>query len=166
MSVFVTSDTHFFHNNIIKYCNRPFETVDDMNAALIENWNTTVAPTDTVYHLGDVSFGSVDNTITVLNRLNGKIHLIVGNHDPQKVKKLSRWSSVQEYLTMNWWDTRIVMFHYPIEEWDGKHRGSYHFHGHCHGKLDNVIPRRYDVGVDSNGLKPILAQSLISKEAK
>lgn len=161
MSVFVTSDTHYFHANIIKYCSRPFETVDDMNATLIANWNATVAPTDIVYHLGDVSFGSVDNTITILNQLNGKIHLISGNHDSRKVKSLSRWSSVQEYLSVICGSKQIVMFHYPIEEWDGKHRGSYHFHGHCHGALDNVIDRRYDVGVDSNGMKPILVNSLI-----
>jgi len=78
--IYFTSDTHFDHENIIKYCNRPFKDVNHMNESMIENWNNTVNDTDTVMHLGDFSFKS-DKFI---NRLNGNITLIKGNHDKNR----------------------------------------------------------------------------------
>ena len=75
MSIFLTSDTHFNNDNIIKYCDRPFLDHKDMNEALIANWNSVVKPDDTVYHLGDFIMGMADNTASILHRLNGYIHL-------------------------------------------------------------------------------------------
>lgn len=76
------ADTHFFHEKIIKMCNRPFDNVEEMNKKLIENWNKKVTDDDTVYILGDVSFkGSKENTISILKQLKGKKILIKGNHD-------------------------------------------------------------------------------------
>ena len=85
--IWFSSDHHFFHNNIIKYCNRPFETVEEMNEALVKNWNSVVGPDDHVYHLGDFCFGNVEkwNWCLEPGRLNGHIHLILGNHDPERV---------------------------------------------------------------------------------
>ena len=78
--IFFTSDTHFFHKNIIKYCNRPFGSVEEMNEALVANWNSVVGPDDHVYHLGDFCFGNVEkwNWCLEPGRLNGHIHLILG----------------------------------------------------------------------------------------
>jgi calcineurin-like phosphoesterase family protein len=79
--IFLTSDTHFFHKNIIEYENRPYKDIYDMNESLIENWNTVVGKTDTVYHLGDVGFGNVEALESIILRLNGRKKLIIGNHD-------------------------------------------------------------------------------------
>ena len=79
--IFFTSDTHFGHTNIIKYCNRPFVDKEEMNKVLIENWNSVVKPEDTVYHLGDVSFMKQEESYKILKQLNGRKILIRGNHD-------------------------------------------------------------------------------------
>lgn len=81
MTTFVTSDTHFSHQRIIELCDRPFANVDEMNAKLIENWNSVVGPEDTVYHLGDVNLGPFEESIKLVGTLNGHKTLITGNHD-------------------------------------------------------------------------------------
>ena len=78
--VFFTSDSHFNHENIIKFCNRPFDSLDEMNDALTENWNAKVKPDDTVFHLGDFSWGGSGSWKSARERLNGHIILIKGNH--------------------------------------------------------------------------------------
>lgn len=85
-NVFVTSDTHFYHGNIIRYCNRPFSSVEEMNEKLIENWNSVVGPNDKVIHLGDFCFGNKTKVKEVFSKLNGKIDLVMGNHDRHKIK--------------------------------------------------------------------------------
>lgn len=79
--IWLTSDTHFFHRNIISYCNRPYADVDEMNEGLIANWNAVVAPDDEVFHLGDFAFGAFTKVASIASRLNGNKHLILGNHD-------------------------------------------------------------------------------------
>ena len=81
MKYFVISDTHFGHENIIKYCNRPFPSIEEMDKALIKNWNETISNSDTVIHLGDVGFGSKEYIKDIISQLNGKKILIKGNHD-------------------------------------------------------------------------------------
>ena len=85
--VYFTSDTHFDHANVIRFCNRPFATVEEMNEALITNWNRKVHRDDTVYIMGDMFFRTTDPE-PILQRLKGKKHLIVGNHDSQWMKKV------------------------------------------------------------------------------
>jgi calcineurin-like phosphoesterase family protein len=80
-TIWFTSDTHFFHENVIKYCSRPYQNIEEMNSKLIDNWNSCVKKNDIVWHLGDFSFGSKDNIRKILPRLNGRIRLIKGNHD-------------------------------------------------------------------------------------
>lgn len=154
MTVFFTSDTHFSHAKIIEYANRPFANVDDMNAALIRNWNTTVGKTDTVYFLGDFAFGTQQSGIGILNSLHGDIHLIIGNHDRPTICASPRWSSVQPYKEINHNGRLICMFHYPIASWKNVGHGSYHFHGHSHGNYPGNR-QMLDVGVDLHGYKPI-----------
>ena len=84
-NTFFTSDTHFYHINILKYCNRPFSSVEEMNEKLIENWNNVVGKNDIVWHLGDFCFGKKENISEILPKLNGKINLVMGNHDHQKI---------------------------------------------------------------------------------
>ena len=80
------SDTHFNHKNIIDYCNRPFESVEDMNESMIKNWNSVVGVDDIVWHLGDFAFGNKDEIPNLVSRLNGRINLVLGNHDKKPVK--------------------------------------------------------------------------------
>jgi calcineurin-like phosphoesterase family protein len=157
------SDTHFYHHNVIQYSNRPFANALEMNDALICNWNAVVKPDDRVFHLGDVGFCSVVKLHEILDRLNGRIHLIKGNHDHKTVGKDAalqrRFVWVKDYHEESIDGQFVVMAHYPILEWNRAHRGSLMLHGHCHGSrdADNVALRRLDVGVDSfckNGYSP------------
>ena len=79
--IFLISDSHFGHKNIIKYCNRPFDNVEDMNSTLIKNWNSVVDNEDYVYRLGDFGLGTKDELIAIGNKLNGHKILVMGNHD-------------------------------------------------------------------------------------
>ena len=151
MTVFFTSDTHFSHKNILKYCSRSYPTIEDMDAGLVELWNQTVSPTDTVYHLGD--FGG-KAALPILPRLNGSKHLITGNHDPEIIRSAPEWISSQAYLEIKIECYRIILFHYPILEWNASHYGSLHFHGHLHGSMANR-PQTCDVGVDCWAMKPV-----------
>ncbi len=86
MEIYVISDTHFNHKNIIDYCNRPFKDIDEMNNTIIYNWNRIVKKDDIVYHLGDFFLGSKFDLKDIVDRLNGAIYLIRGNHDRLTVK--------------------------------------------------------------------------------
>lgn len=126
-----------------------------MDEALIENWNATVPPNGVVYHLGDFSFrGATEAPRQVLSRLNGHIHLIEGNHDHKKVLKFPEWKSVSPLKIIRWQKQKIVLCHYAMRSWDGKHRKSWHLYGHSHGQLmDRGLAT--DVGVDAWDYKPV-----------
>jgi calcineurin-like phosphoesterase family protein len=164
MTVFFTADTHFGHSNVIRYDKRPFRDVTEMNEALIKNWNRAVRPSDTVYHLGDVSILRPERTREILDSLNGKIILIRGNHDKAAEHKLcaSRFEWVKEYffLGLNG-GIKIALMHYAMRVWDRKHYGTWHHHGHSHGRLTpepGVLA--LDVGVDSWSYAPVALDQL------
>jgi len=154
-NTFFTSDTHFHHKKILEYCpNRKGSTVEEMNELLIQAWNDKVRPEDTVYHLGDVSFGRHEETRDVLWRLNGTIHLILGNHDKSLVGggNAFRFKTTQEYKTLKLDGKHIVLFHFPIESWDRQSYNSWHLHGHCHGQTSHrhkIVLNRMDIGIDT-----------------
>lgn len=155
---FVTSDTHFFHANIIKHCERPFSSVEAMNRHMVEAWNTVVKPLDTVWFLGDFCMKcSTGQAQEVLTALNGTKHLIVGNHDYPKIKELPGWASVRERLVYG----GVYMDHYPVEDWPGRFMGIVHLHGHSHGQTKKM-PRRLDVGVDTNNFTPLNLRDVIA----
>jgi len=154
MDTFFTSDTHFGHANIIKHCHRPFNTAEEMDAALIERWNSVVAPTDVVYHLGDVAFrGTKGNFISIFSRLNGIIHLIRGNHDNEEVLTQA-WASISDYLEIRAGSKKIVLCHYPMRSWNGMYNGSLHLYGHEHGNIPDH-GNCLDVGVDKWNFYPV-----------
>lgn len=167
--VWWTSDTHFFHENIIKYCNRPFSDQHEMNDFMIERWNSRVNNGDVVIHVGDFLFGKKNDWNNILDRLNGDIVLVEGNHDRQNLKDASIRSRFKEIH--NLWEVRIgdsnrifSVCHYPMLTWRGRWYGDIHVHGHSHGGLEKqlVCPtdgtvvseecRRIDVGVDCSHL--------------
>ncbi len=156
-NIYFTSDTHFGHANIIKYSNRPFSNVSEMNETIIENWNKTINKNDIVYHLGDFGFMRDHELDSILKRLNGQKFLIFGNHDKtlRKMGFVLRhfiWS--KDYFELNTQikneSKKIVLAHYPFFTWNKSHHGSWNLHGHCHGSINemNKFSRRIDVGVD------------------
>ena len=164
MGKFFTSDTHYYHNNIIRYCKRPYKNVGQMNEDLIDRWNRRVKPEDEIYHLGDVAMGSnADLVNNILSRLNGTKYLIRGNHDRKLVDRISKsFEWVKDYYELKVQDDDmdlkqfIVLFHYPMETWNHSHHGSWHLHGHCHGTLPSGDHQaRLDVGVDVHDMAPI-----------
>ena len=159
---FYTADQHFFHRNIIRLCNRPFQTVEEMNATIISRHNATVGPNDEVYHLGDVSFDA-RQAEQMLSQLNGRHHLIVGNHDPSPTLSLPVWQSVSVYKEVQDKGRKVVLFHYPILEWNGAFKGWYQLHGHTHGNITEY-PRKHivDVGVDVWDFYPVTLDTIIA----
>jgi calcineurin-like phosphoesterase family protein len=163
MTIFVTADTHFNHDNIRKYCDRPFDSVEEMNRRMIENWNNRVQSGDDVYHLGDFGWGSHASLHNILDQLNGRIYFIRGNHDKSIKKALAdRFVWVKDYheLTTHGYP-KICMFHYPLRTWRSKHHGSYCLHGHSHGKLPAPPGElTVDVGVDVWNYSPVSLEEI------
>lgn len=125
-----------------------------MDESFIKTWNDTVYYDDTVYVLGDVSFHGITKTSTILSRLSGKKHLIVGNHDVHFLNKkefTKHWLSIQDMYMLKHGGYQFFLCHYPIISWDRKHKGSIHVHGHTHGTLTRSYRdhQRHDVGVDA-----------------
>lgn len=178
-NIYFTSDSHWSHKNIIDYCNRPFSSVEEMNETLINNWNTAVGEDDIVFHLGDICFGGSTVWESILPRLNGKIHLILGNHEIKNYRtNYSKYfESVQEQLTISVGKKTIILTHFPLlcyhGTW-GSEQNCWNLFGHVHtlkannsGKdferLKNLFPTQYDVGVDLNDYTPIHIEQVRNK---
>ena len=153
---YFTGDTHFFHKNVIEYCNCPYKSVEEMNEALIANWNARVGHEDTIYHVGDFIFSSATKAKAIFDRLNGHKHLVVGNHDDfNRMLKLG-WESVSYYKEIKVEDQKIVLLHYAMRVWNKSHRGAWQLYGHSHNSLpDDPNARSMDVGVDAHNYAPI-----------
>lgn len=157
MTTFITSDSHFHHNNILDFEDRPFNSVPEMNEGLIKAWNSVVKKTDTVYHLGDFCFGGVKEWQDILNELRGNIVLIKGNHDKTKiVNRVFKEGLLHEYHplgTVLKVDSMIMnLSHYPMMI--GARPRNWSIHGHLHS-YDTGFTNHVNVGVDST-----LAKSL------
>lgn len=159
--IYYTADSHFGHSNIIKFCNRPFAGTDEMDETLIKNWNEVVSEDDDVYHLGDIAFRNAKAIDQYLSRLNGRKHLIWGNHDSRQVKNNRAWASSQPYLEIKDKGRDVVLFHYPMRSWNKSFHGSYHLFGHVHGNMESY-GRSTDAGVDCWGYKPVTLDELIT----
>lgn len=171
-NIWFVSDTHGFHQNILKYCNRPFGSVEEMNEAIVANWNSVVKPDDHVYHLGDFCFGNVEkwNWFLEPGKLNGHIHLILGNHDPERVFRegtlIERFDSIEyeHILIIEGWT--VILNHFPFMSFSNNiDNRVLQLFGHIHsgpGDVGNVLPEgyklqwnQYDVGVDNNNYTPV-----------
>lgn len=165
--VYFTSDTHFYHSNIIGFCKRPFKNVEDMNEALIENWNRVVSQDDIVFHLGDFCLRGSHEWTKILNRLNGKIYLILGNHDLKNIRQgyTSRFelTSMQMHIEVD--KQKIYLNHCPLLCYGGAYGNTWQLFGHVHtskyntgkdaSRLNMLFPTQYDVGVDNNDFTPV-----------
>lgn len=170
MSIFVTSDHHFGHENIIKHCNRPFADADEMDQFMVDAWNSVVGPDDTVYHLGDLAHKRTpqERVTEIVGELNGSIELLVGNHEldstawfdskapftHRMIINTALFASVNPgYRELFEDDQLVVMSHYAMETWHDMGKKSWSLHGHSHGKLKKKT-RRLDVGVDTHDFRP------------
>ncbi len=149
-----TADTHFGHANIIKHCARPFESVGEMDAAIAANWNAVVQPDEDVWHLGDFAFRSAASPEIFLRRLNGRKHLVWGNHDSEQSRASKLWASSQPYAEVKADGVRLVLLHYGMRVWPGSGRGALHLYGHSHGRLPGDR-QCCDAGVDCWGFRPV-----------
>lgn len=160
--IYFTSDLHFGHYNIIKYCNRPFKSVEDMDETIINNWNNIVKEDDNVFILGDITLSSQSVAEKYLERLKGNKYLIIGNHDMIQKSNMLIWE--KDYCELSHKCKLFVLSHYPFLEWNGMYRGSIHLHGHQHNHSDynkNQKCLRYDVGVDANDFRPVSIEKII-----
>jgi len=174
-NLFFTSDTHYSHTNICRGVSnwgpgsrtRDFDTLDAMNAKMVDNINRMVGEDDILFHLGDWSFGGYENIEEFRNRIVCKnIHLLLGNHDHHierdkgGIRRL--FSSVNEYLRLEvsipaGFKRTFILCHYPIASWHDMNRGVIHLHGHVHLEphLRIAEGRAMDVGMDGNGMEPL-----------
>ena len=165
--VYFTSDTHFNHTNIIRFCKRPFKDVGEMNECLIRNWNSVVGPDDIVFHLGDFCLGGSVEWTKILDRLNGKIYLIVGNHDLKNMRQgfIGRFEHVAMQMYIQIGKQDIYLNHCPLLCYGGSYRNTWQLFGHVHTnpftkgldspRLSMLFPTQYDVGVDNNNFTPV-----------
>jgi calcineurin-like phosphoesterase family protein len=133
-NIFVTSDTHFHHGNIIESCNRPFKNSFEMDETLIENWNKVVKQGDKIYHLGDVYMPKYKDEMSQLfSRLNGTKVLILGNHDKGKDQNLLRFFS-RIYMWRFLKEFGLLLTHVPVHQDSLSSKLKFNIHGHIHNK--------------------------------
>ena len=179
VNTWFTSDTHFGHTRIIELCNRPFESVDAMNEAIIDNWNAVVKPEDHVFHLGDVAMGTIADSLPLVSRLNGHKVLVIGNHDriffENKPKMKERfWPIYLEHFDScveGFSTTNFDLNHFPYEgdsHEEDRHadirpvdRGRWLVHGHVHTEW-KVNGRQINVGVDVWDYRPVHLDEILT----
>lgn len=169
--VWITSDTHFGHKNICRGVTewrlpdgsvpiaqtRDFDTIGQMNDAIVNGINSVVGQDDVLIHLGDWSFGGFENIKIFRDRIVcQEIHLILGNHDHHIENNRSDcqelFASVNHYTKLMYKFDTLVLMHYPIDSWDGLNKGHIHLHGHVHLPTGKIFGkgRRMDVGIDGS----------------
>ena len=164
MTRYIISDLHLDHANIIKYCDRPFADVDEMNETLIENWNAVVEPEDSVLYLGDFGWWDVENTIEFYNRLNGEMVLVRGNHDEFKSGEMP--FPVVESCTISHENQEFYCEHYPSDVPEDAVWWS--LYGHHHNNDTASFPfidpdeRRVNVSCELLEYRPLSLDELVS----
>jgi len=190
--IWLTADHHFGHANIIKYCDRPYETVEEMDRDLIDRWNSVVQDADIVFHLGDFTLGNLDTARRYFAQLRGCIWVVSSrwHHDrgwltdrlfPEGCVSLSgkvvtapgpmHVLDFSEYSLDGIHSRRLSLSHYPLRVWDVQHYGGWHAHGHTHRDLDwpegSLVKH---VGVDTCNFTPVsmdaFAEEMLETEKK
>lgn len=166
MVVWITSDNHFWHKNIIKYCNRPFTTVEEMNETMLSNWNNVVKKRDIVLHLGDFALCCNNEMLqNLIHQLHGQIYLLPGNHDHP-----TRLSRAGLYVLSAYEKDDIVLYHENIIF---SHRPLYdehipfnfvNVHGHIHNKKS--FGKRINVSVDITNFTPVTLETINNSARK
>lgn len=167
MKIFVISDLHLGHKNIIKLCNRPFKTLEEMDNTIINNWNKVVSKEDIVYVLGDFAYKGL-NAEKYLDKLNGNIILIRGNHD--KYIRHNKIKAVYDYKEIEVNEVKYVLSHYPMIAWNGQFRNSVHLYGHVHSSGSDwefpKLPNAHSVCCEFHNYTPIGINKFKPKDFK
>lgn len=153
-STWFIADTHFGHANIIRYSRRPFDNVEAHDEQLIGNWNAHVRAGDDVFHLGDFAYRNRQSASSILQRLNGNVHLIEGNHDSvaHQIRHEFVWYDKVKMIKVG--EQRIFLSHYAHRVWDRSHHGAWHLYGHSHASLpDDRSSLSFDAGVDNTAVR-------------
>lgn len=164
-------DPHLGHEAIIRLCNRPFSSVDEMDETIIANWNRRVTNADTVFILGDLMFRMKKEPSEYLSRLKGHKILVLGNHDAAWIWRegatrfLSSYVSMMELIDRN---RDVVLCHYPLLTWPHIRKGGYMVFGHLHGNREQDPYVRYGLTerilnscVEVNGYQPVTLDEMI-----
>ena len=173
------ADTHFGHANIMRYDHRPFDNVHEMDEFIIKRWQDRVRPDDDVWFLGDFAMRSHLPMTAYLERLPGKKHLIIGNHDGDLLrdeKAMRMFVSVDQMKmirdTLNGQSIEIHLCHYPLLEWNKMFHGSWHIYGHIHNSTGDTYQKLKDMdealnaGCMINGYAPASLRELIQNNEK
>lgn len=147
--IWLSGDYHLSHKNIIKYCNRPFDSVDEMNKTISKNHNRVVGKKDLFYFLGDLTLHNKRVAYMAIKNLNGKWHFIRGNHDKKTIRVIEdhvEWVDGLRVIQID--GKKITLSHFACRVWDGSHHGHYHFYAHSHGEL-TPFKNSLDVGIDN-----------------
>jgi len=175
MAIFFTADLHFGHSEIIDFCNRPFSDVSEMNRALVSKWNERVRNDDHVYIVGDLFYGGRDaagqsEAISIVKKLNGILHLVAGNHDFPYLKNMEYhylFADVDQIRYLKHDGEYIFLCHYPMAEWSGYYRGSWHIYGHIHNDKKGSAfqylktqDKALNAGIDICNFSPVAFEEL------
>lgn len=178
MTTFFTADHHFGHGNIIRYSNRPFSDVDEMDDTLIAKWNEVVGPKDEVYYIGDFTLLNDESADRYFEQLNGRIYVLPGSHDRWITRPTFQPNTKNDYVrilpslhsldglikSFDGHDLPIVLCHYAMRSWDRSHYGSWHLFGHHHGSLPSY-GLSFDIGVDCWDFYPVPFEKVKDKMA-
>ena len=171
--IYYIADAHFGHENILSLCRRPFRSVEDMNEAMIDNWNARVTGGDRVYILGDLFYRCADPE-GILRRLKGCKYLIVGNHDSSWMGQVNLeryFADVRDMAVINDGHRVLTLCHYPLLTWK-RQKKTWMIYGHLHANIDDdffpLIAKRermLNAGADINGLAPVTFEELVANNA-
>lgn len=181
---FFSSDKHFGHYNILRICNRPYKTLQEMESDYINKHNSMVTNNDDYYDLGDIGYRCSPSHVSgLIRKMNGRIHVILGNHDKSLRSairnhilddlidsgKLEIYGSIDPTVItskiLNIDNQRVIISHYAYRTWPSAFRGTIHLYGHSHGNLSDYY-KSFDVGVDSNDGYPWEWSQILEKTNK
>lgn len=134
--IYYIADTHFGHENVLSFDRRPFPDTAQMEQTLIQNWNTRVTENDIVYVLGDAFWKNEENSVRIMEKLNGHKHLIQGNHDRVNGRLRLYWESIEPYAEVNDENRLVILSHYPMLFYKGQHHGEIMLYGHVHNSRE------------------------------
>lgn len=161
ITIWLISDTHFSHTNIIEYCNRPFASVEEMDETMVDRWNRIVRREDHVWHLGDVAMAR--RALQIVKRLNGHKRLVFGNHDIFTLKDyvsagFEKLTGVRVFHQLT---PRVICSHFPLHP--ASVGGNINVHGHVHNNIPGLGPQYVNVSVEVTDYRPITLEEAVAR---
>ena len=170
--IFITADEHYGHDNIIRYCDRPFQNTEHMQEELIARHNDLVPDSKSflTIHVGDIFWESMDEdrAVRILDLLHGRHAFLWGNHDKlveRSVLLRGRFEWVRDVHTLHFNKRKLTLCHYAMRVWPGSHKGQWHVYGHSHGELPG-LGRSFDIGVDCHDYRPWSLEEIAARMEK